>query len=239
MKKTLIQNIGMLATPKGKRAQCGQAQGKIEVLRNAWVLIENGVIAALGTGRPGVEDAETVDAHGRLVTPGLVDAHTHLVFGGWRQNELGIKLHGASYLEILAQGGGILSTVKATRNADEETLYEKAKAALDEMLCLGVTTVEAKSGYGLDLKTELKQLRVIQSLQKTHPMDIAATFLGAHAIPEEYREDREGYLRLLCEEMIPAVAEQKLATFCDVFCETGVFSVEESRRILETGKNMA
>ncbi|MBR6207986.1 MAG: imidazolonepropionase [Oscillospiraceae bacterium] len=236
MKKTLIQNIGILATPKGKSAQCGQAQGKIEVLRNAWVLIENGIIAALGTGTPDMEDAETVDAHGRLVTPGLVDAHTHLVFGGWRQNELGIKLHGASYLEILAQGGGILSTVKATRSAGEETLYEKAKAALDEMLRLGVTTVEAKSGYGLDLETELKQLRVIQSLQKTHPMDIAATFLGAHAIPEEYREDREGYLRLLCEEMIPAVAEQKLATFCDVFCETGVFSVEESRRILETGK---
>ncbi|MBQ1675200.1 MAG: imidazolonepropionase, partial [Oscillospiraceae bacterium] len=179
---------------------------------------------------------QTVDAEGCLVTPGLVDAHTHLVFGGWRQNELGLKLHGATYLDILAQGGGILSTVTATRKATEQELFDKARAALDEMMGMGVTTAEAKSGYGLDTDTELKQLRVIRRLNEEHPLDVAATFLGAHAVPAEYKNDREAYIRLLCEKMIPAVAEAKLAKFCDVFCETGVFSAEESRRILEAGK---
>ena len=236
MKKVLVKNIGMLATPTGKSARRGAEQGKIDVLKNAWVLIEDGVIARLGTGTPDAADAEIVDAGGNLVTPGLIDAHTHLIFGGWRQNELGAKLHGATYLDILARGGGILSTVAATRAASEEQLYDKARAALDEMLRLGVTTAEAKSGYGLDLETELKQLRVIRRLAQSHPMDVTATFLGAHAVPKEYREDRAGYIKLLCEEAIPAVAEQKLAKFCDVFCETGVFSAEESRAILEAGK---
>ena len=170
------------------------------------------------------------------MTPGLVDAHTHLIFGGWRQNELGLKLHGVTYLEILARGGGILSTVRATRAATEDELCEKARAALGEMLRLGVTTAEAKSGYGLDLETELRQLRAIRRLNGEQPVELAATFLGAHAVPEEYKSDREAYIRLLCDEVIPAVAREKLAEFCDVFCETGVFSAEESRRILEAGK---
>ncbi|MCR5664999.1 MAG: imidazolonepropionase [Oscillospiraceae bacterium] len=235
MERLLIQNIGLLATPEGKTARRGEAQGKLRFLKDAWVLCEGGVIAALGEGEaPRAE--RRLDARGRLVTPGLVDAHTHLIFGGWRQNELGDKLHGASYLEILAQGGGILSTVKATRAATEDELCEKARAALDEMLTLGVTTAEAKSGYGLDLDTELKQLRVIRRLNVEQPVELAATFLGAHAVPTEYKADREGYLRLLCEEAIPRVAAEKLAEFCDVFCETGVFTAEESRRILEAGK---
>ena len=237
MKRLLIENIGLLATPVGAAAQKGPAQGDIQFLRDAWILIEDGQIAALGTGEAPKNDAVLKDAGGRLVTPGLVDAHTHLIFGGWRQNELGMKLHGVSYLEILAQGGGILSTVKATREATEEELFDKARDALDEMLDLGVTTVEAKSGYGLDLETELKQLRVIRKLNEEHALDLAATFLGAHALPVEYKGDRNGYLRLLCEEVIPTVAEEKLAEFCDVFCETGVFTAEESRRILECGKH--
>ena len=239
MKKLLVTNIGMLATPQGSAARCGKEQGEITVLRDAWVLIEDGVFTAVGTGTPDQDlcrEAEVLDAGGKLVTPGLVDAHTHLIFGGWRQNELGMKLHGVSYLEILAQGGGILSTVTATRSATEEELTEKAREALDEMLTFGVTTCEAKSGYGLNLENELKQLRAIRNLQETHPMDIAATFLGAHAVPKEYKEDREEYIRILCEEMIPAVAAEHLAQFCDVFCETGVFSAEESRKILEAGK---
>ena len=237
MDRLLIKNIGVLATPKGKSARRGSEQGGIELLKDAWVLIKDGVIAALGSGAaPEPEGASVLDAQGRLVTPGLVDAHTHLIFGGWRQNELGLKLHGASYLDILARGGGILSTVNATREASEQELYDKAREALDEMLGLGVTTVEAKSGYGLELETELKQLRVIRRLSEEHPMDVAATFLGAHAVPAEYKQDREGYIKLLCEKMIPAVAEQGLARFCDVFCETGVFSAEESRVILEAGK---
>lgn len=236
MKRLLIEDIGLLATPLGSAAQKGPAQGNIQFLKDAWLLIEDGLVASLGTGDAPKCDAVRINAGGKLVTPGLVDAHTHLIFGGWRQNELGMKLHGASYLEILAQGGGILSTVKATREATGEELYKKAWEALDEMLGLGVTTVEAKSGYGLDLETELKQLRVIRRLNEDHAMDLAATFLGAHALPVEYKEDRDGYLRLLCEKVIPAVAEEKLAEFCDVFCETGVFTAEESRRILDCGK---
>lgn len=236
MERVLIHNVGMLATPLGSRARCGAEQGRVEVLRNAWILCEEGRIAAVGSGEPPVAEAKRIDAEGFLVTPGLVDAHTHLIFGGWRQNELALKLHGVSYLEILAAGGGILSTVKATREATEDELFDKAWDALDEMMDLGVTTAEAKSGYGLDLETELKQLRVIRRLDEEHPMDLAATFLGAHALPPEYKDDREAYLRLLCETVIPAVAEQKLARFCDVFCETGVFSAAESARILEAGK---
>jgi len=237
MEKLLIHNIGLLATPTGHTARRGKEQGEIQFLRNAWVLIEDGLIAAIGTGTPDFPtDAKALDAGGNLVTPGLVDAHTHLIFGGWRQNELGLKLHGVTYLEILARGGGILSTVTATRRATETELYEKAAAALDEMLSLGVTTVEAKSGYGLDLPNELKQLRVIRALGENHPMDVVATFMGAHAVPMEYQEGREGYIHLLCQEMIPAVARERLAEFCDVFCEKGVFSAEESRTILACGK---
>ena len=236
MQRLLVKNIGMLATPEGRTARKGKDQGEIRVLKDAWVLIRDGVIAEIGAGEKDVPGAEVIDAQGALATPGLVDAHTHLSFGGWRQNERGLKLHGATYLDILAMGGGILSTVNATRAATEDELCGKAREALDEMLSLGVTTVEAKSGYGLDLENELKQLRVIRRLNEEHPVDLVPTFLGAHAVPREYKNDREAYIRLLCEEVIPAVAKEGLAEFCDVFCETGVFSAEESRMILEAGK---
>ena len=149
MNDLLVVNIGLLATPVGSAARGGKAQGEIRLLRDAWLRIEDGVIVDLGTGTPEGEGCPVLDAGGRLVTPGLVDAHTHLVFGGWRQNELALKLHGVPYLDILAQGGGILSTVTATRAATEEELADKAAAALDEMLRFGTTTCEAKSGYGL------------------------------------------------------------------------------------------
>ena len=237
MSNLLVVNIGTLATPIGKSARSGADQGAVRFLHDAWVLIENGVITGVGEGAPPAHTAaQRIDAGGRLVTPGLVDAHTHLIFGGWRHHEMALKLQGVPYLNILAQGGGILSTVEATRAATEEELAAKARLALDEMLALGTTTCEAKSGYGLDTQQELKQLRAIRDLQKSHPMDIAATFMGAHALPREYKENREGYIDLLCQEMIPAVAAEKLAAFCDVFCETGVFTAAESRRILETGK---
>ena len=237
MKRTLITNIGMLATPQGTSARGGRAQGEICILKNAWILIENDVIAQVGTGAaPAAVGAQTINAGGKLVTPGLVDAHTHLIFGGWRQNELALKLHGAGYLDILAAGGGILSTMRATQSASEEQLEAKASAALDEMLRFGTTTAEAKSGYGLSTGEECKALRVIGKLQKHHVMDLAATFMGAHAVPEAYRDNRQGYLELLCEEMLPAVWEQGIAEFCDVFCEKGVFSAEESRRILLAGR---
>lgn len=236
MSSLLIHNIGVLATPEGAEARRGEAQGKLRVLEKAWIYTENGEIISYGTGNPPVTFGEKLDAGGRLVTPGLVDAHTHLIFGGWRQNELAMKIRNVPYLDILAAGGGILSTVKATHAATEDELTAKASAALDEMLTFGTTTCEAKSGYGLRPDEELKQLRVIRRLNKEHPMDVAATFMGAHALPPAYKENRESYLRLLCEEMIPAVAKEQLASFCDVFCETGVFTAEESRRILECGR---
>ena len=237
MDTLLIKNIGLLATPAGRTARRGADQGDVRFLRNAWVRIEDGVIAAVGTGTPErPAGAEELDAEGRLVTPGLVDAHTHLIFGGWRQNELAMKLRGVPYLDILAQGGGILSTVRATRSAGQGELEDKARLALDEMLSFGTTTCEAKSGYGLDLDTELKQLRAIRALNESHPVDLVPTFLGAHALPEDYKADRAAYIRLLCEEMIPAAAAEGLAEFCDVFCETGVFTAEESRTILEAGR---
>ena len=236
MSSLLIHNIGMLASPEGIEARRGADQGSIRILENAWVYTENGEIISYGTGSAPITFGEKLDAGGRLVTPGLVDAHTHLIFGGWRENELAMKIRNVPYLDILAAGGGILSTVKATHAATEDELAAKAAAALDEMLAFGTTTCEAKSGYGLEPEEEFKQLRVIRKLNKAHPMDLVATFMGAHALPPAFKENREGYLKLLCEQMIPAVAEQKLARFCDVFCETGVFSAEESRRILECGK---
>ena len=234
--KTLIRNIGLLATPEGFCARRGPAQGQLRLRNNAWVLAEDGIIAAVGQGEPPCGAEQIIDAEGRLATPGLADAHTHLIFGGWRQDELADKLHGVPYLDILARGGGILSTVRATRAATEAELLEKGRRALLEMQRFGVTACEAKSGYGLETETELRQLRVIRQLGQQCSMDLAATFLGAHALPPEYQADREGYLRLLCEEMIPRAAAEGLARFCDVFCEEGVFTVEEARRILLAGK---
>lgn len=236
MSELLLTNIGMLATPTGSSARSGAEQGQIQILRNAWVLISQGQIAQVGTGTPpSVNGAQVVDAGGKLVTPGLVDAHTHLIFGGWRQNELGMKLHGKSYLDIQNAGGGIQSTTNATRKATEQELAEKATKALNEMMGFGVTTVEAKSGYGLATDHELKALQVIKDLNDHHPMDVVATFMGAHLVPAEYKSNRAEYIRLVCEEMMPKVKEQGIAKFCDVFCEADTFSVEESRQVLEAG----
>ena len=236
----LIKNIGMLATAQGQEALKGKAQGSVTLLENAYVTVRDGKIDRVGQAEApkGLEDAadQVLDAKGRLVTPGLVDAHTHLVFGGWREHELALRLRGIPYLDILAQGGGILSTVRNTRKATEEELAQKAGEALHTMLQYGTTTCEAKSGYGLSLRDELKQLRAVRRLQASQPVELVSTFMGAHAVPEEYKQDREGYIKLLTEEMIPAVAGEKLAEYCDVFCETGVFTAEESREILEAGK---
>ena len=236
MNKLLLTNIGMLATPQGKAAKAGAEQGNIQILKDAWVLVEDGVIAQVGTGAaPEVADAKVVDAEGKLVTPGLVDAHTHLIFGGWRQNELGMKLHGKTYLEIQNAGGGIQSSTNATRQATEEELTQKAAKALDEMMSLGTTTVEAKSGYGLATEHELKALQVIKNLNDRHAMDIVPTFMGAHLVPKEYKENRKEYIRLVCEEMMPLVAKQGIAKFNDVFCEADTFDVDEARQVLEAG----
>lgn len=238
---TLIHNIGTLQTPLGSFPHAGAAQGENRKYHNAAVLCEGGIIRAVyeNGALPEVgADTQTIDAQGRLVTPGLIDAHTHLVFGGWRQNEIPLKLKGAGYLDILRAGGGILSTVRATRKASEEELFEKSRAFLDEMLAQGVTTAELKSGYGLDKETELKQLRVIKRLNEVHPMDTVATYLGAHAIPEEYALRSGEYIDFIISDMLPEIKRQSLAEFCDVFLETGVFGVEESRRLLTAAREM-
>lgn len=239
MSDLLVVNIGTLATAEGRSARGGAAQGEVRALRDAWVRIEDGVITAVGTGEPPqAPGAARLDAGGRLVTPGLVDAHTHLIFGGWRQHELGLKLRGTPYLEILAQGGGILSTVRATRSASQAELEAKGRRALDEMLRVGTTTCEAKSGYGLDMENELKQLRVVHRLNEGQPVELISTFMAAHALPEEYKDNREGYLALIIDRMLPYVAEHKLAEYCDVFCETGVFTPAESQRILTAAQKL-
>ena len=232
----LIKNIGELATAQGNTPKKGTAQGEVQISHQVSIGITDGKISYVGPEEEAPTAKQTYDAEGCLVTPGLVDAHTHLVFGGWRQHELPQKLAGATYLEILKGGGGILSTVRNTRAATEEELVEKTKNLLDQMIAHGTTTVEAKSGYGLSTAEELKQLRVVRALQETHPVDLVSTFMGAHAIPEEYKNDRADYVKLVCEEMIPTVAKEKLAEFCDIFCETAVFDIEETRKILNCAK---
>ncbi len=177
-----------------------------------------------------------IDARGKTVMPGLIDAHTHLVFAGSRENEFEQRIKGLSYLEIAERGGGILSTVEATRRASFDELFSLGKKRLDRMLSKGVTTLEAKSGYGLSLQGEVKILQVMKALQESHPVQIVPTFLGAHTIPREFQGARSRYIDLVIEEMIPRVAQEQLAEFCDVFCEEKAFNLEESKKILDRGK---
>ncbi|NLB73430.1 MAG: imidazolonepropionase [Firmicutes bacterium] len=180
-------------------------------------------------------NAEVIDAKGKVVLPGFVDSHTHLVFAGSREREFIQRAEGKTYLEILGSGGGILSTVKATRDAAHSHLLSLGIENLDIMMCHGTTTVEIKSGYGLSVDEELKILRIIKELDKLHPVDVVSTFMGAHAVSAEYAGDAEGYVQHVINDMLPAVKDENLAEFCDVFCEKGVFSVDQSRRILEAG----
>lgn len=240
MRRTLIKNIGLLQTPTGSYSHKGSKQGANEKYSDAAIAIEDSKIAEITEdGKvPEGEFDEVIDAGGSLVTPGLVDGHTHLVFGGYRQHEIAMKLAGADYLDILRAGGGILDTVRKTREATEEELYEKSRAFLDEMLDFGVTTCEAKSGYGLDIDSEMKMLNVIRQLDEKHKMDVAPTFMGAHAVPPEYEDRGDEYIDMLCNELMPQVRDQGLAEFCDIFCEDSVFNAEQSRRYLEKAREL-
>ncbi|MCL2855904.1 MAG: imidazolonepropionase [Defluviitaleaceae bacterium] len=232
----MIKNA-QLATATGNAPKKGVEQKNVTITPSVSIGIKDGKIACICTDDQCCEGKQVVDAGGQLVTAGLVDSHTHLVFGGFRQHELELKLRGAEYLEILAAGGGILSTVKATRAASADELQNKAADFLDQMLAHGTTTVEAKSGYGLDYETELKQLEVVAELQKSHKMDIVSTFMGAHAVPPEFKGNTEGFVDLLINDMIPKIAKTGLSPYCDIFCEQGVFNVEQSRRIMEAARN--
>lgn len=237
----ILRNIGQLVTMAGsKKPRIGKEMGEIEILEDGYLAIKDGKILKVGTGECSeLIGKETVveDAEGLTVTPGLVDPHTHLIHGGSRENEFSLKLEGVPYIDILEQGGGILSTVRSTKAATHEELYKKGEKSLDIMLSFGITTIEAKSGYGLDLETEIKQLEVAKKLGKEHPIDIVSTFLGAHAIPIEYKKNPDEFVDKVIE-MLPIIKEKNLAEFCDVFCEKGVFSVPQTKKILLAAKEL-
>ena len=238
----LIHNTSEVLTCAGPAPRIGRDQAEAGSIGRALIAARDGAIVFVGreedwrregTVAPG---AVAVDARGGAVVPGLVDAHTHVIFAGDRRDELRRRLSGATYAQITANGGGIVSTVRATRDAPSADLAAATRARLDEMLRGGTTTCEAKSGYGLTTESELKTLRVLRDLDKSHPIDISSTFMGAHEVPLEYRNSRRKYVEIIVEDMIPAVARERLAEWCDVFCETGVFTPDESREILEAAR---
>ena len=243
----LIHSVSQLLTltPEPQR---GRELGELGLIPDGAVLFRDGVIVAVGATaelRAAYPHEDSFDAGGRVVMPGFVDPHTHLVWAGDRAAEFELRLEGKTYLEILAAGGGILSTVRATRAASQHKLLESTRQRIYTMFRHGTTTAEAKTGYGLTKASELRQLEALLKLDANGPLEIAPTFLGAHAIPPEYADDPEGYTRLVCAEMLPAVAAwwQQHANgrplpFVDVFCETGAFSLEQSRRILETARGL-
>ncbi|GED57385.1 imidazolonepropionase [Brevibacillus formosus] len=243
-KPVWIRHASQLATLAGGSSSpvVGAQMNELSIIEDGSIWLEDGVIQRVGTDeelalyyRDRANEAQIIDASGKLVTPGLIDPHTHLVHAGSRQNEFNMRLNGATYMEIMNNGGGIHSTTAATRAATHEELFVQSKQRLDQFLLHGVTTVEAKSGYGLTLEDELKQLEVAKQLHEAHPIDIVSTFMGAHAVPREYKENPDAFVDVVIEEMIPEVARRKLAVFNDVFCERGVFTPEQSRRILEAG----
>ncbi|TCJ82583.1 UNVERIFIED_ORG: imidazolonepropionase [Anoxybacillus amylolyticus] len=245
MRPLFVRRARQLVTLAGSSAAplVKEKMSDLHIIENGSVWIEHGTIVAVGADdelarqfADRLAEAEVIDAKGKTVTPGLVDPHTHLVYAGSREHEWTMRLGGATYMEIMNAGGGIHATTKATREASEEMLYEESKRRLDQFLLHGVTTVEAKSGYGLSLEHEIKQLEVAKRLDDTHPVDIVSTFLGAHAVPPEWKHDPDEYVRLVIDEMIPEVSRRGLAEFNDVFCERGVFTPDQARLILEAGK---
>lgn len=234
MADLLIKNLASLATNTGQKAKGGKEMGKILEVENPWVLLRDGVIYKIGGEelKELAPDAEVLDGEGKTLLPGFVDPHTHLVFGGTREEEFSMRLRGESYMAIMEKGGGIKYSVRKTREASFQELLEQAEKTLKNMASLGITTVEAKSGYGLDKETELKQLRVVKKLKETADIEVVSTFMGAHDIPMEYKgRDRE-FLNFLVEEVLPLVKEENLAEFGDIFTEKNVFTVEDSRAYL-------
>jgi imidazolonepropionase len=239
----VISNIGQLVTcASGNKPKRGAAMIDVGLIANAGVAVIEGKVAAIGTSHEVTNNYTSdavIDVGGKVVCPGFVDPHTHIVWAGDRLDEFELKIKGADYLEILAAGGGILSTVSSTRAASIEELVESGLKRLDKMLASGTTTVEIKTGYGLDTDTELKMLRVIEELDKAHPIDIVPTFLAAHAVPREFKNDADGYVSLVCEQMLPRAWNwfesshffDRVPFFVDVFCERNAFGVAQTKHI--------
>lgn len=241
--KILIKNASELVTCSGFKAKHGSEMSELHVIKDGAVIVEDGVIKAVGTteeilNKYKESEYSVLDAEGKAVLPGFVDSHTHLVFGGYRAEEFSWRLRGDKYMDIMKRGGGIASSVKSTREASKQELMEAGIKRLNSMLSFGVTTVEGKSGYGLDFETEIKQLEVAKELNEVHPVDVVRTFMGAHAVPGEYKGREDEYIDFIIESVLPYVADKKLAEFCDIFCEDNVFSIEQSRRLLSKAKEM-
>lgn len=238
----ILHDADALYTCEGPAPRRGAEQRDAHPIRGASIASDGGRIVFVGSVEQceqqvqATVDAVRVSARGRTIVPGFVDPHTHLIFAGDRRGELQQRLAGATYAEIAAGGGGIVKTVASTRAADEATLVAEARPRLAAMLASGTTTAEVKSGYGLDVESEIRMLRAVRTLGRTQPIELVATFLGAHEIPKEYRDRRDAYVRLVIDEMLPRVASEGLADWCDVFCDVGFFTPDESRAILEAGR---
>ena len=241
--KTALVNISQLVTCKGSYAKHGKEMREIGEIKNGCVICDGGTIEAVGTMEELTEtydlrEMNVIDCFGKAVLPGFVDSHTHLVFGGYRADEFNWRLNGMSYMDIMLRGGGIQATTNATRETGKEQLKQSALRRLRSLLQFGVTTVEAKSGYGLDVENELKQLEVVEEIRSLQPVDIVSTFMGAHSVPPEYKGKEEKFIDYLVKEALPVVKERNLAEFCDIFCEDNVFSVEQSRKMLTEAQKM-
>lgn len=240
MKNLIIKNASQVVTCSGFAGKRGREMNDLHVIEGGTVVVTDGRIShVLRAGEPlPVDEAgyTVIDATGKALLPGFVDPHTHFVFGGYREEEFSWRMRGDSYMEIMNRGGGIVNTTRATREASEDELFEVGRRRLDAMLRLGITTVEGKSGYGLDRDTEMKQLRVMRRLNEAHPADIVSTFMGAHATPAEWKGREDEFIDFNIREMFPLVAKEGLAEFADIFCEKDVFTIEQSRRYLQAAR---
>jgi imidazolonepropionase len=235
MSKKILVHASQLVTCSGFTPKRGREMQELHVIEDGAVLMEDGLITAVGTTKellPNAADAEVIDCSGKAVLPGFVDSHTHLIFGGYRAEEFSWRLSGVSYMDIMRRGGGINATTIPTREATLEELKQEGRKRLSSMLAFGVTTVEGKSGYGLDRDTEIKQLTAMKQLKEEQPVDIATTFMGAHSVPEEFKGRTDDYVNFIINDVLPEVSKRELAEFCDVFCEAGVFDIEQSRKLL-------
>jgi len=268
MSKFVFKNISQLVTISGVAPKCGHDMDNIEIIQNGCVVVKDDIITWVGkmenysevNGVSGLmnvikqiitddldeekscieldDDLIIIDCRGKTLLPGFVDSHTHFIFGGYREDEYAMRLSGADYMDIMKAGGGIASSVNSTRETSYEELVSLGKTRLDNMLQMGITTVEGKSGYGLDLETEVKQLEVMKKLNESHDIDIISTFLGAHSVPKEYKGRSGEFIDYMVNEVLPIVAEKDLAEFADIFCEKNVFDINESKLYLTMAKEL-